>query len=54
MHSSGRTKNPVWAKSFPYKPMFQPPVLSPGSDILEQEPEEVKLGYRWEEKNQQD
>lgn len=26
--------------------MFQPPVLSPGSDILEQEPEEVKLGYR--------
>lgn len=26
--------------------MFQPPVLRPGSDILEQDPEEVKLGYR--------
>lgn len=26
--------------------MFQPPVLSPGSDMLEQEPEEVKLGCR--------
>lgn len=34
------------AKSAPYQPMFQPPVLSPGSDMLEQEPEEVKLGCR--------
>lgn len=26
--------------------MLQPPVLNPGSDMLEQDPEEVKLGYR--------
>lgn len=33
-------------KAAPYQPMFQPPVLSPGSDMLEQEPEDVKLGCR--------
>ena len=36
----------MWAKAVPYQPMFQPPVLNPGSDILEQEPEDVKLGCR--------
>lgn len=33
----------------PYQPMFQPPVLNPGSDMLEQDPEEVKLGWKEEE-----
>ena len=42
-HFSECQKSSV-AKSAPYQPMFQPPVLSPGSDMLEQEPEEVKLG----------
>lgn len=38
------SQRPVCAVSFPHQPMFQPPVLNPGSDMLEQDPEEVKLG----------
>lgn len=38
------SQSAMWAVPFPHQPMFQPPVLNPGSDMLEQDPEEVKLG----------